>query len=59
VQVSDLLCFSDEMHGFAGNVLSCLYFTADGGKSWEQRLSVVPPMRFLPRTLAAAGVVPP
>jgi len=58
VTASDLLCFTDETHGFVGNVASCLYFTADGGRSWEPRLSVVPPMRFCPRTLVGTGIVP-
>lgn len=59
VAVRSLFCFIDEEHGFAGNERGNIYFTCDGGKTWEQRTSVTANMRFVPGTLSGLGRVPP
>jgi photosystem II stability/assembly factor-like uncharacterized protein len=58
VAVRSLFCFIDEEHGFAGNERGSIYFTCDGGVTWEQRTSVAAQMRFVPLTLSGLGRVP-
>lgn len=51
--------FTDEAHGFAGNERGSIYYTCDGGVSWEQRMSASANTRFVPATLSACGTIPP
>lgn len=59
VAVSDIMQFCDADHGFVGNEQSNLFYTCDGGKTWEARMCTKKPFRFAPRLLAACGQVPP
>jgi len=59
VAVRSLVSFVDADHGFAANERGSIYFTSNGGVSWEQRTSVSAGMRFVPGSLSAVGVVPP
>lgn len=57
--ISNIMEFCDELHGFVGHEASNLYYTCDGGLTWETRLPTHGPFRFVPRLLSACGVVPP
>ena len=47
------------MAGFVGHEASNLYYTCDGGLTWEARLPAQKPFCFMPRLVSATGVVPP
>jgi len=53
------MVFCDELHGFVGHEASNIYYTCDGGLSWEERLPTRTPFRFVSRLISASGVVPP
>ena len=57
--ISNIMEFCDELHGFVGHEASNLYYTCDGGLTWETRLPTHGPFRFVPRLLSACGIVPP
>jgi hypothetical protein len=59
VAPSNMMVFCDEEHGFVGNEASNIYYTSDGGLTWETRLPTSKPFRFVPRLLSACGMVPP
>ena len=57
--VSNIMAFCDERHGFVGHEASNIYYTCDGGLTWEARLPARPPFRFVGGLISACGVVPP
>jgi photosystem II stability/assembly factor-like uncharacterized protein len=56
---SNIMVFCDEMHGFVGHEASNIYYTCDGGLTWETRMPTQKPFRFVPRLISACGMVPP
>jgi photosystem II stability/assembly factor-like uncharacterized protein len=56
---SDIMVFCDELHGFVGQEASNIYYTCDGGLTWETRMPTRKPFRFVPRLISACGMVPP
>ena len=57
--VSNIMVFCDERHGFVGHEASNIYYTCDGGLTWEARLPTRRPFRFVGGLISACGVVPP
>jgi len=58
VAVKSLFFFVDEQHGFTGNERGGIYYTCNGGESWEQRSSVQAGSRYVSGTLSGMGRVP-
>jgi len=58
ISASNIMAFNDEQHGFIGHETSNIYYTCDGGVTWEIRLPTKAPFRFVPGLLSASGTVP-
>ena len=56
---SNIMVFCDQEHGFVGHEASNIYYTCDGGHTWETRLPTRKPFRFVPGLISACCVVPP